>query len=82
MDAPSILELISGTREAARAAEALIDHAAATEAIDLRFIGQAKRSITESRALLAQVEILLRPDLGPSRSGLSVTPPQNAPALR
>jgi len=81
MDAPSLLEFISGAREAARAAKALIDQAAATEAVDLRLIGQAKRSITQSRALLAQVEILLRPNLGPSRSGLPVAPPQDPPAL-
>ena len=52
------------TKEALRAAEAWISHlieqADVTEGIDIHIIQRARRYIAESRALIAEVETLLR----------------------
>jgi hypothetical protein len=84
MDAPSLLEIIRAQediRVAAARIRYLVVQAAATEAIELRIIGQARTAIEESRALLAEVEKLLRPNIGPSRSDGAITSAQKPAAL-
>jgi hypothetical protein len=62
--AVSFLPETAETKEALRAAEAWISHlieqADVTEEIELRIIQRARRAIAESRALIAEVETLLR----------------------
>ena len=80
---PSLPETAE-TKEALRAAEAWISHvieqADVTEEIDIRIIQRARRIIAESRALIAEVEKLLRREV--SHSDFPITPPQGPPALR
>ena len=82
MDDPSLSEILTNTQWAVRAAEArvssLVEQAAIAAASDFRIIEQARRQIAESRALLAEVEKRLRPNLGPSRP---IAPTQDSPAL-
>jgi len=74
MDDTSHLELTISIQQAIREAETLIERARVTEETDVRIIQQAKTKIAESRALLAEVEKLLLPHLGPPRSDLPIVP--------